>query len=396
MTQQPYYGTPADPYAPQGAQQYPPPGYAPAPNGYAPAPQPSPYAQQPAQTYGPPQGQQPGYGYTPQQFGQQAQAPAHPPLPAGTIDDFFNQPTSGTGKGLSWNQKPDGYTYVSVCTKTPADTDVFVDTHPANAGPLAGTPKTNRDGSHQLVLPVQLRLIPTDDWQRQTYLNGEAQAYLRGGLRTELVRAMAEVGDTGVPKEGSLILWTITHRKPGRNIATNVYRVVYRLPGTWESDPQYAWIVQALNEPQTQQPAPQQYGGAPQGPYQPQLAQAPVQGVQGYGQATPNPQQYAAPQYGQGAYAPTPQYAQPDSQPTVAAPAQPAYNFQQAYQASAPQVAPNPQAAPVQDQLPMQYGPAQPGVQQTALDPGKQDLLNRLAANQQPGAQQGQAPQHQQ
>lgn len=365
MTQQPYYGTPQDPYNPQPAQQYPPAGYQQVPNGYAPAP--NPY--QPAPQYGPPPGQYPG------QQNPQHQVPQGPPAPVGakgTVGEFFKQPTPGGGKGVSWKNKPDGYTYVGVVNRTPGDGDLFQDSDPQTK-----QLKTWRDGSPRMVMPVPLDLVPMDAWQAQEYADGEARVFLRGEMLTEFTRAMSEVGlpEGTVPQKGALVFATITGRKPGRGtMPANQYRVVYLPAGTWEQDPQYAGIVQHLAGRQAQQhapatqPAPYQQQASPVGNYAPQTA-APAG-------AQPNPQQYAQPPYGaapaydpnqyqqapaqpiyqaapQGQYssqaqaapvqyAPNPQqYAQPDSQPPVAAPAQPAYDFSQ-----------HAQQVPVQGQLP--------------------------------------------
>jgi hypothetical protein len=359
----------------------------------------------------------------------QPPVPQGPPLPQGTLDDFYNQRSVGAGKGLSWNQKPDGYTYVGVVAKTPGNGDVFVDTQPAAQG---GQPKQNRDGSYKYVLQVQLRIAWMDQFQQFTYPEQDARLFLRGGLRDEMTRAMHEAGDEGVPKEGALIIVTLTGRKPGNNIATNVFAVEYHRPGTWEQHfPQYTHLLQQQAPQQQMQQAPAQYGGAPQqAPYQqPQSAPAPVQGVPGYGQANPNPQQYAqpypqpsgttpqaavagpAPQYGGQAYDPNTQPVQANAaagypnQPSAPvnqgpAPSQPAAydpNAQQG-QMQLPYAAPNsPQGGPAPAQGPSQMpagGPApqpQPGTTGSALDPARQQLLARIT-NQQP-QQQPQQPQ---
>jgi len=307
---------------------------------------------------------------------------------------------------------------------------VFVDTQPAAQG---GQPKQNRDGSYKYVLQVQLRIAWMDQFQQFTYPEQDARLFLRSGLRDEMTRAMHEAGDEGVPKEGALIIVTLTGRKPGNSIATNVFAVEYHRPGTWEQHfPQYTHLLQQQAPQQQMQQAPQQYGGAPQqAPYQqPQSAPAP-QGVPGYGQAAPNPQQYAqaAPlpqgqavqQYGQQAY-------DPSTQP-VQANAAAGYPNQQTYpQAPQDQGTQQPQGAPVnpsqgqapggyadpnaqqtqpgqQMQLPYggpQGGPApagqmpaggpqgpapQPGTSGSALDPARQQLLARIT-NQQPQQQQ--------
>lgn len=404
MTQQPYYGPPAQQpgQAPQGYATYPP--QQPAYNPNVPH-NPGAYGQQAPQGYAP----QPPYGQ--QAPMQQAPVPAGPPLPQGTLDDFYNQRSVGSGKGLSWNQKPDGYRYVGVVTKTPGNADVFVDTQPAAQG---GMPKQNRDGSYKYVLQVQLRIAWLDQFQQFTYPEQDARLFLRGGLRDEVTRAMHEAGAEGVPQEGALIDVTLTGRKPGNNIATNIFAVVYRPAGTWENDPQYAPFAPQLLGGQAPQPNPQQ------APYQ---QQAPAQ-YAAPAQAAPNPQQYAqqaydpnqyaqaallpqgqaAPQYGQPAYDPnTPQPSAPvnpgpaPSQPAAYDPNNPQYpqgrQQQLPYAPQGPQGGPAPQGP---SQMPAggpgPQGPQpQPGTTGSALDPARQQLLARITNQQaqQPPQQQG-------
>jgi hypothetical protein len=407
---QPQYGYPQqggypvqqpDPYAQQGYGQ--PAPYAQPQGGYAPAPQ-------------------GGYMPAPNGYvqGSQYGQPPAPPVPQGakgTLEDFYQQPSQGSGKGLTWNNAPNGYTYVGVVARTPADGDVFQDSDPKSK-----QLKTFNDGRPKLVLPVQLRIHHMDALQQQNFPDQDARMFLRGGLRDEVTRAMAEVGESGVPKQGALVIVTLTHRKPGNNIATNVYAVQYYPAGTWEQTlSQYAYLLQpAPAGPQS----PAQYGGAPQqAPYQQQAPAQPSypQGPNGYSapaQAYPNPQQYAAgsqapvpaqqPQYGGQAYDPNTQPVQANAAAGYPNPQGAEHAAPQGY---APQPAPNPnqQAAPVnqgpapsQQAAPQQFtqpplpigqpGPtnqAQPGVQASALDPAKQALLNRIAGQGAPQQPQG-------
>lgn len=391
-------GYPAPPYQPDPYAAPAPYGQPPVPQGYAP----NPYQPAPAPQYGPPPGvQNPGYG--------QPQQPAQPMQPQGakgTLDDFYGQPSGPSGKGISWKQKPDGYRYVGVVRRTPTDSDVFQDSDPQSK-----QLKFWRDGTPKMVLPVPLTLAWLDQFQQMEYADREAAVFLRGGMRDEVTRAMQEAGVSGVPQQGALMDITLTHRKPGNNIATNMYAVIYRPAGTWENDPNYGWVISQMQggglvAPQQQYPqqqVPAQYGGAPQGPYQ----QAPAEYAGP--QANPNPQQYAQAQYGQPAYDPnTPQaYGNaPVDQGT-----------QQAHQgqpvnpspgpADRPYAAPNPQNQGQQPQLPFPQGgqapqeagqmPAgngpvpQAGVTPSQLDVNQQQLLARLTAGQaQQIAQQGQ------
>lgn len=380
MTQQPYYGTPQDPYNPQPAQQYPPAGYQQVPNGYAPAPQgyaPNPYGQAPAY---PPQQQYPGQQNPQHQAPQEYQGPVGA---TGTLGDFHKQRSSGGATGISWDKKPDGYRYVLVVSRTPVDADLFHDRDPKTKQ-LKNWP----DGSPKFVLPVQCLITPVDQWQAQEYNDGEAAFYLRGALRDDCNRAMAEAGRPAgsVPEQGDLFVITLTHRKPGRGtIPANQFSVIYRPAGTWETDPQYAGVVRSA-QPSAPQQAPYQQPMQPVATY--------PQGGQGYNaqqstpvQAAPNPQQYAQPQYGAApAYDPNQYQQAPQGYQGAPAP--------QAQQTAPVQYAPNPQA-PVQAALPgMPPTPPQAPVSAGAVgapDPHKAALIAQLQ-----GAAQQQAPNPQQ
>lgn len=394
MTQQ-YYDPNAGQYgAPQGYQPPPQQGY-PQQGGY-PAP---PYQPQQQNPY-PPQGYaQPGpYGAAPIQQGypgQQMMQPQGPPPQdlSGDLDTFFAQRQTGGGKGISWKGVPDGYTIQGVVARPITDGDVFKETHPPNS-PQAGQLRTNRDGSFKYAMQVPLKLQWLDQLQQQTYPDGEARLFLRGGLRDEMTRAMAEVGAlAGAPEAGAFVRVTLTHRKPGNNIATNVFAVVYRSPGTWENG-QAPAPQQAPQQAPYQQQAPAQYAAPAQ------AAPNPQQYAQGAPGPAYGPNQYAAQQYGQPA-ANDPnqatQYGQPAAQQQYAAPgsvAAPNPQYAQQGQPQAPNtqapagaVNPGDQAAYHQPQLPINQPPAGPpvqnGVQPSALDPGRQALLARISAQQQ-------------
>ena len=421
-------------------------GYAPAQPQYAPNPyqQPAPHQ---TQVWGGVQPPPQGYGYAPapqgyQQTPQYGQQPPQGPPPqdlSGDLDSFYSQRSTTGGKGISWKGVPDGYTVQGVVTRKITNGDVFKETYPPQH-PQAGQVQTNRDGSFKYAMQVPLKLHILDQFQARDFPDGEARLFLRGGLRDEVTRAMAEVGaPEGPPEAGAFVRVTLTHRKPGNNIATNMFAVLYRSPGQWENDPNLNAIQHHMAPPQPA-PAGQVYGGAPQqAPYQ---QQAPAQYAAPV-QAAPNPQQYAPQQYGQQAYAPNPQ-AMPGNQAAVSGPAaqqqygqaypqgaehaapqgyapqpapnpnpntqglqqapqdqgtQPAQYGQQVNPSQGPaqwqQAAPNPNEAQGQQQLPYggqpqqapappQQPPVQTGVQQSALDPRRQELLNRL------GGQQGQ------
>lgn len=416
---QPQYG-----YPPQGGYPDPNAGQYGAPQGYA-QPAPAPYQQPapqqyPPNPYAPPAPQYGGY-VAPGAYaqGQPMAPPAQPGVDlSGDLDSFYSQRQTGGGKGISWKGVPNGYTIQGVVARPIGNGDVFKETYPPNS-PQAGQVRTNRDGSFKYAMQVPLKLMVLDQFQARDYPEGEARLFLRGGLRDEMTRAMAEVGaPEGPPEAGAFVRVTLTHRKPGNNIATNMFAVLYRSPGTWESDPTLQQAQQPAQQPQyaPQQPAPagQVYGGAPQGPYQqPSQQQAPQQWAAPNAVAAPaypNPQQYAqpqapaqgAPQYGGQAYDPNQatQYGQV-SQASVpglpqAAPNPQQYGQPQAPNTQAPAGAVNPgdpaanpqqQGQPMQQQLP--YGqpdpnqpPVQAGVQPSGLDPARQALLNRIAGQQ--------------
>lgn len=272
--------------------------YYPPQQGYAPQmpvpPQQQPYAQ-PAYPPQPVQYAQPQQGYPPQQM-----APP-PQLANGTLDDFYSQPTGGGGPGVSWKGKPDGYTIQGFVPRDVTNGDVTQDTG-APGTAEAGRPKTYKDGRPVFVMAVPLQVPASVD-----YPEGEARLFVRGQLREELARAMAEAQATeAAPVGGSWLTVTLVQRKQGRGaIPQNIFRVVYTPAG--QQPP-------AINQPT----APPQY------------AQAPVQQVQQPVYAQPVPQQVAQPQYAPqpvatGAPSPAPVAAYPQ-----AVPAQPA-------QAPAPQ-----------------------------------------------------------
>lgn len=322
--------------------QYPPQGYNGQPQG--------PY-QQPGYT---PQHQPapPNYG-VPQGYGQPQQPPA-PQGAQGSLDDFFGQPTTGGGKGISWKGVPDGYTLHLVVARPITDGDVFQESDPHTKAL-----RFWRDGRPKFALQVPIKfLVPVP-----THPDGDGRLFLRGQLQEEVSRAMAEAGASGtVPESGAYLRVTLAYRKPGNNIAQNIFQVLYRSPGTWENDPsllqqQYAAPAQATPNPQQ---APQQYGGAPQGPYQ----QTPS--PQQYAQPASLPQGQGTPQYGGQAYAPNPQ----------AAPAAP-------QQGTLPGM-PDPN---LQQQPPQGQPPVQPGVQPSGLPPAQQALVERMKGNAQPAPQ---------
>lgn len=296
----------------------------------APAPQ-QPY---PAQGY-PPQ-QPPQYAppaYAPQGYPAPQQMPPAQPLAQGSLDDYYNQPSSGGGPSISWSvngmPKPEGTSYAGIVARDVSNADVQQQTDPKT-----GQPKFYRDGRPQFVMKVPLKVWPSPEFPE-----GEAVLFVRGQMREELVRAMAEVGTDGAPKGGDAIQVTLVQRKPSRGggMPMNVFQISYTPAG----GPQAPVQVQQAVAPS---PAPAQ-------PQQVQYQQ-PVQ------QAAPQqlPQQVGYP--GQGALPPLPESAYPQG----AQPIPPAQQFQQ-YPQQPPAQAPVQQAQP-QQQL---AAPADMSAEQAAL-----------------------------
>lgn len=305
MTQQPYYPpAPAQQYVPAPPQQY----------------QPQ-VPQQPVAPQYPGYPPQQGYAPAPAQYAPQPQAPAQP-LAAGTIDDYYSQPSTGGGAGLKFsenNQPIIGQSYVFQVARPIGNGDVQQQTN------NQGVPQTFRDGRPKFVMIVPVQLLEPSP----NHPDGLAKWYVKGGTRDELARAMAEAGaPEGPPENGAVIRVTLTGTRSagaGNNPA-HVFAIQYVRP-------QGAAPVQPAVAPA--QPAPE-VAAAPA-----LAAQAPVQAM------PPAPPQYAAP-----APAPVQQYAQPVAPP----------QYQQAPAAPAPQVQ---QAAP------------QPPA---GLSPEQQELLARMQA----------------
>ena len=255
---------------PQQFQQYQPPA----------APQ---YAQPQVPQYYPPQQPMPAQqGYPAQQYGQVPQGYQYPqaapaaalPMPSSTLDDFYNQPSTGGGPG--WKFQTIGTRHVGQVARPLHDGDVQPVTD-FRTGAIV----TYRDGraKQQLVIPL---IEP----------NGEAATwYVKGKDRDALAAAMAQAGaPAGPPEAGAWIMVTYVADKPsGQGLnPTKVKDVQYVRPGA---------DTPAAPEPQAA-PAPVQ-------PYQPTAAQFP----QGMAAA---PQQQVAPS---GVTAPMPTAPAPQAAP---------------------------------------------------------------------------------
>lgn len=178
----------------------------------------------------PQQGGQFAPGYAPQQIPQgyghqlppgyqpQAQAPA-PSLAQGSLDEFFNQPSVGGGPALKFEE---GTVHVGIVSRRVTNADIAQQTIPNS-----NTPAVYRDGSPKFVMKVPLT-VPVSD----AHPDGQAQWYVAGSARDELVRAMAAAGaPAGPPEEGAAIQIACTGKRPIPGMsAAKIYRVEYRRP----------------------------------------------------------------------------------------------------------------------------------------------------------------------
>lgn len=307
MTQQQYY-PPQQPQYPQA----PPAQYAAPPQQYAAPPAPPAYPQQYAQPYPAP-----------------APQPPAQPLAQGNLDDYYSQPSAGSGPSISWTDKqgspkPIGTVYAGIVARDVTNADVQQQTDFRTQAPLF-----YRDGRPKFAMKVPLKVQPSPEFPE-----GEATWFVKGQARDELVRAMAEAGCEGAPKAGATIVVRLVHRRPsgaGMNPA-NIVQVQYTPPGV---------------QPGQMAPAPQQ-AAAPVA--EQQYAPPPVKEQQ-FQQSAPQvqvqPQQYQVP---------------PSSTGSNDAPAVQQY------------AAPPQQQAPQQPQVPQQGAPQPP----SDLSPEQQQLLATL------------------
>jgi hypothetical protein len=224
--------------------------------GFPPPPPPTPPTQYPAQY---PQGYQPQYGpppapgYPPMQMATPAQ-----PLAQGSIDDFYNQPSQGGGKALTFPVV--GTRYIGIVTRPITSTDIQQQTTPPANGSI---PQFYKDGRPKFVMKVPLQMQPS-----AAYPDGLATWFVKSQARDELVRAMAEAGaPAGPPEAGAIIDITFVAERavPGMNPAKQSH-VAYTRPDGTTSSP-------APAQPQQPAPAPAQ-AQQPLQPLQPPVAYA--------------------------------------------------------------------------------------------------------------------------
>jgi hypothetical protein len=206
---------PQMPMAPQVPQQQ---QYAPqmpmAPQqGYPQMPQQGGYPQMPQQGY-PMVPQQGGYPQMPQQGG-------YPPVAAGSLDDFYDQPSSGQGASLQFPQV--GSAHVWVVNRPLQDSDVEPDMD------KQGQVKRFKNGKPKLIMKVPVN-VPVSE----RHTEGRGQWYCRGAARDELSRAMAAAGAPAGPPEAGAFGYTacVGERTiPGVTVPAKVYQVQYYRPG---------------------------------------------------------------------------------------------------------------------------------------------------------------------
>jgi len=285
MTQQPYGGYPAQPgYPPAPQQQQYPPQYP-----QAPAP--------PNQAY-PPQQQQPyAQPYPSQPYPQQIQAPQQP-LAQGGLDDFYAQPSAGSGPGISWtdkagNQRPIGMTFIGIVARDVTNGDVQQQTSPQ------GAPAFFRDGRPKFQMKVPLKQVAMFDPHGQQlptpdFPEGEATWYVRGQARDELTRAMAEAGCEGAPAGGAVVSITLVQRRPngGGMQPSNIVQIRYQGPQGAAKSAEQSQVQPVPPGTGAPSPAPVPVQQAPvQQPYVQQVPQPPAQPAAGYQQPVPAVQQ---------------------------------------------------------------------------------------------------------
>jgi hypothetical protein len=288
-----------------------PPQYAPPMPQYP--QQPAAYPQQPYAQPAPPAAypQQPTYPQQPaaypqgyaQGYAQPQYAPPPPPaapLPTGTLDGFYSQPSSGGGPSFKFrdaNANPQiGKSYAGIVARPITDADIRAQTD--NNGRV----QTFKDGRTKFVLIVPMQVQPSTEFP-----DGQAGWWVKGQARDELARAMAEAGaPAGAPEAGAGIRVTLVSVRPVPNMSPAYqYRVEYMRPAG--AAPVPAGAVPILHpQGSVHGPDDRNYAGyapAPQPQYapvqQPQQvppppAYAPA-AVQAVHQPMPQPVQAAAP-----------------------------------------------------------------------------------------------------
>jgi hypothetical protein len=225
------------------------------------------------QQYAPPAPAYPQQGYPqgyPQQYAPPA-PPAAPPLPTGTLDSFYEQPSGGGGpsfKFMDANRQPMiGKSYAGIVARPVTNADVRAQTD------QSGRPMTYKDGRPKFVLVVPMQVQPSPEFPE-----GVAGWWVKGQARDELARAMAEAGaPAGPPEAGAGIRVTLvgTRPVPGMNPAYQ-YRVEYIRPAPTVDGPAPGLPVPVPPAVQQMITQPAAYSAAPPPMPAPQQAPQPV------------------------------------------------------------------------------------------------------------------------
>jgi hypothetical protein len=206
---------------------------------------------------------------------QQAQQP-QPTLARGTLEDFYNQPSSGGGKSATsyFNNKPQGAWLHFRVNRDITNADVQQMTDVNNVpqkwkfGPLAGEPKFN------LIVPGTV--VASGDGQHVlTHPEGELRLWLKPGPVTDSFRAaLAAAGeDSGFPKAGSEIVMISAGEKAGKQgySPTKLYDFQYVAPSGETAAP-----AAVSSAPPTTPVSPVTPAVAPVAPTAPAAAPAPA------------------------------------------------------------------------------------------------------------------------
>jgi hypothetical protein len=243
---------------------------------------------------------QPGYPAQQYNFPVPPQAQPAPQLAAGSLDDFFGQPTVGGGQALKFTNVGDSHTFTVSRVITKADVQQQTDTR--------NIPQFFKDGrpKFQMIVPATLPDGSAGTW------------YVKGATREALGAAMTKAGVPGAPQcapeAGATIRVTYVGDKQngaGYN-PSKLYHVEYARPADAPAD----------NPTKVPQLAPTPRPAAP--PLQGLPTQAPAEHV--YGGPQVNQGSWSQPLPGPVANtpaAPAPQFAPPVQQAPPGVPAMP-------------------------------------------------------------------------
>ena len=156
-----------------------------------------------------------------------------PVLARGTLEDFYNQPTSGGGgpsvTSKFFNKRIQGSWLQLEVVSDVTNADVRQQTDPS------GKPQTFKDGRPKFVLVVKVKVSGSSDGTHVTeFPDGLGSIWVKGVLADELKRAMAADGDaTGYPRAGAQIVMVSAGEQAARTVgfaATKLYQLQYAGP----------------------------------------------------------------------------------------------------------------------------------------------------------------------